>query len=310
MKRYSPSLAFGTLSPKKNLGERVGVRGHLLRDSTKIIAVLKRRPANWKYTLVVLALAFSSTGAGAHDFWIEPDNFRPQAGEPVAMHLYVGQDFKGNSLPYLPDWIERYVFIGPDSKETPVSAIVGDDPAGKIPVADPGLYVIGYRSTRFTVDLTLEKFEAYLMQEGLERILPLYRERSAGKTSVHETFSRCAKALISAGTPARPVSDRALGMRLELIAERNPYLPLERDELPVRLFYENKPLAGALIIASNKADATNKLKVRSDRNGRAVLTLTRPGVWLVTAVHIIVPPPDVKTDWESFWASLSFELPP
>lgn len=282
-----------------------------MESKNKMMPGHNLRAVKLVYALVFLAGALSSTIAAAHDFWIEPDNFRPQTGGRVAMRLYVGQNFKGNSLPYLPDWIERYVFLGPDAKETPVSAIVGDDPAGQFPTNDPGLYIVGYRSTRFTVDLTLEKFEVYLVQEGLERILPLHRTRTAGKTNIHEAFSRCAKTLVTAGTPsARPGADKVLGFRLELIAERNPYLPLTRNEFPVRLIYENKPLAGALVVAFNKHDATKKLKVRSDRNGRALLKLDRPGVWLVTAVHIIVPPPEVKADWESFWASLSFELPP
>ena len=253
---------------------------------------------------------FCWRGAGAHDFWIEPDSFRPATGASIAMRLFVGQDFKGNPLPYLPDWIERYVYLDPGGKETPVPAIVGDDPAGKFPVKEPGLYVVGYRSARFTVNLTEEKFQYYVAEEGLERVLPLHRTRRYAKTGIHEAFSRCAKALVEAGAPARPGSDRALGMRLELIAERNPYLPLPRDELPVRLLYENKPLPGALVIAFNKRDVARKVKVRSDRDGRAVLKIDRPGIWLVKAVHIIVPPPEVKADWESFWASLVFQRPP
>jgi len=32
-------------------------------------------------------------------------------------------------------------------------------------------------------------------------------------------------------------------------------------------------------------------------------------VWLVKAVHMIPLPKDGDADWESFWASLTFELP-
>ena len=33
------------------------------------------------------------------------------------------------------------------------------------------------------------------------------------------------------------------------------------------------------------------------------------GVWLVKAVHMVPLPKGQDADWESFWASLTFELP-
>jgi len=46
----------------------------------------------------------------------------------------------------------------------------------------------------------------------------------------------------------------------------------------------------------------------SDSQGRVTLRLPRGGVWLATAVHLL-PAPDRGAEWESLWASLSFELP-
>jgi hypothetical protein len=40
------------------------------------------------------------------------------------------------------------------------------------------------------------------------------------------------------------------------------------------------------------------------------LPLSEAGIWLIKAVHMIEMPPDNKVaQWESFWASLTFELP-
>ena len=82
------------------------------------------------------------------------------------------------------------------------------------------------------------------------------------------------------------------------------------------------------------------LAARTDAEGRAVFALPRPGTWLLTSVHMLpaapgthpdVPPSPTATDeaapaaplaraergaaalptadWESLWASLSFEVP-
>jgi uncharacterized GH25 family protein len=79
--------------------------------------------------------------------------------------------------------------------------------------------------------------------------------------------------------------------------------------LRLQLRYLGRPLENALVVAFNKADPLTKLKARTDAAGHATFKLARPGVWLVTSVHMIPQPWYVRADWESFWASLTFERP-
>ncbi|MGH8131031.1 MAG: hypothetical protein ACRES3_09295, partial [Steroidobacteraceae bacterium] len=51
------------------------------------------------------------------------------------------------------------------------------------------------------------------------------------------------------------------------------------------------------------------LRVRTDVDGRAGFRLRAAGMWRVAAVHMIDAPGNVAADWESLWASLTFELP-
>ena len=47
----------------------------------------------------------------------------------------------------------------------------------------------------------------------------------------------------------------------------------------------------------------------TDAAGRALITLDNAGTWLIKGVHIIeLPDTNEQADWESFWASLTFEL--
>ena len=93
------------------------------------------------------------------------------------------------------------------------------------------------------------------------------------------------------------------------MAENNPYALAGGGDLPVRLLYEGKPLAGALVMALQRGRPGAVASVRSDSKGRATLKLDRPGLWLIKAVHMIPAPADAGADWESFWASLTFTLP-
>src|SRR5262249_874301 len=150
----------------------------------------------------------------------------------------------------------------------------------------------------------------HLQKEGLEKISALRARRGQSAAGVKEVFSRCAKSLIAFGSGgADPGFDRVLGQRLQLVPETNPYALAGRGELPVPLRDEGKPLAGALVQALQRARAGAKVTARTDRRGRARLELDRPGLWLVKAVHEVPAPPDAAADWESFWASLTFEVP-
>jgi len=44
----------------------------------------------------------------AHDFWIQASDFRPPPGARVALSLHVGQDFGGEVLPRIDEWIVRF----------------------------------------------------------------------------------------------------------------------------------------------------------------------------------------------------------
>jgi hypothetical protein len=256
---------------------------------------------------VAVAIALGGTSLSAHDMWIEPATFSPTAGEIVPIKLRVGQDFLGDPLPRDPALINQFFVIDGEGRK-PVVGRDGSDPAGFIRVATPGLLIVGYRSNPSAVDLTAEKFNQYLKEEGLDAIAAV-RARRGQTGGARDLFSRCAKTLVSSGTPREGQGDRPLGFTLELVAERNPVVMTASDDLPVRLTYENRPLPGTLVVAINRAHPGEKLSARTDKDGRAHFRLTRGGMWLIKAVHMIEAPVGAGADWVSYWASLTFDMP-
>ncbi len=80
--------------------------------------------------------------------------------------------------------------------------------------------------------------------------------------TARELFVRCAKTLLVSGTSGATEMDVPLGLALELVAERNPYLATAGDRLPFRLTYEGKPRANALVIAINERQPAKRLSAR------------------------------------------------
>lgn len=268
------------------------------------------RLTNRSLPAVVLACASlcPATRALAHDFWIEPAAFRPAAGTSLPVTLRVGEDFNGTSQPFVPDWFVDFSVSSAAGRER-VRGFVGDDPAATLALKAPGLRLIGYHSTRAFVDLDAERFNKYLQAEGLDRVGELRRQRGQEQANGREYYSRCSKSLVNAGDGPGAGFDRVLGYPLELVPRANPYTLAPGKELPLVLHYQGKPLAGVLVIAFTADQPARRFQARTGPDGRVTLPLDRAGRWLVKAVHMIeVPDSDPAADWESFWASLTFEV--
>jgi uncharacterized GH25 family protein len=256
---------------------------------------------------MLAVIALSGAPVFAHDMWIAPTTFSPEVGQTVGVRLRVGQDLLGDPLPRDPALVNQFV-VEDAAGRKPIYGRDGADPAGLLRVAMPGLLVIGYRSNPSAVELPADKFNQYLKEEGLEAIAALRARRNETAATAHELFSRCAKSLVLSESPSEAQGDRPLGFALELVAERNPYALRAGEDLPVRLRYENRPLAGALVVAMNRLNPSEKLAARTDNAGRVRFRLRPGGMWLIKAVHMVPAPAGVGAQWVSFWASLTFEM--
>jgi len=267
-----------------------------------------RSSKHGRLALLVVAVALlSGATLAAHDMWIDPTTFAPESGQIVGVRLRVGQDLLGDPLPRDPALINQLV-VEDGSGRKPLVGRNGADPAGFLRVASPGLLVVGYMSNPSDVELTAEKFNQYLKEEGLDAVAALRARRNETGAKAREMFTRCAKSLVSSGPAKVADGDRALGFTLELVAERNPYAIRAGQDLPVRLTYQNRPLAGALVVAMNRRNPSEKLSARTDGDGRVRFRLPAGGMWLIKAVHMVPAPAGAHAEWASFWASLTFEL--
>src|SRR4051812_11471398 len=255
---------------------------------------------------IAIFVASIAVGASAHDFWIEPSTFHPAVGDRVAAALRVGQKLAGDPLPNIPPLIDRFIVRGA-SAERPVVGRAGADPAGIAFIAEGGLHWIGYQSNSYPVALEGPKFEDYLRDEGLERIIDARKKNGQSAAPGRERFYRCAKALLD--TPGAANFDVPLGFTLELVPRKNPYAIKNAGDLPLALKFHGKPIANVLVVAMSKADPANAVRARTDAKGRVTLPLAHAGFWLIKAVHMEAAPADAGVDWESWWASITFELP-
>ncbi len=265
-----------------------------------------------KRSAVILSalLALVALPSFAHDFWIEPSTFHPAVGDRVTASLRVGQKLTGDPLPRIPELIDKFLVRGEGGVERPVVGRTGSDPAGIALIAEPGLHWLAYQSNPYPVALEAGKFEDYLRDEGLESIIAERKKKAQSAAPGRERFFRCAKALLDTSPPAGhpALLEAPLGFTLEIVLRKNPYMLAAGGALPVTVLLRGKPVANILVVAMNKNDPSNTVRVRTDAKGRASLTLPRGGFWLIKAVSMEPAPADAGVDWQSWWASVTFEL--
>lgn len=270
---------------------------------TSTTRVVERRRLTW-----VLALLLAGS-AQAHDFWIEPASYTPAPGARLALRLKVGERFQGEPYVRNPAHIVGFVMVDANGF-THVGGRPGSDPAGRIQGMRAGGVVIAYRSNPTFVELLAPLFEKYLLSEGFTRASAA--RAASGQTGEpgRESFARNAKSLLQVGAAADGTHTRALGLAFELVPETSPYRLAPGEHLGLQVLFRDAPLAGARVVAVPRGDPSHEVSAITGDSGRVSLLLDRAGAWLVRSVHLFPAPPGSAADWESEWASLTFELPP
>jgi len=262
-----------------------------------------------------LGLFALATSLAAHDFWLEPSSFRPAVDTRVDVQLVVGEHLVGELVARKEKRILSFVAFDPAGREEKVLGLDGKAPAGLWKARAPGLHVLGYQSVGTEIELEADKFERYLIEEGLETVVADRKARGESAAKGLELYARCAKTFVVAqplkGTASEPEIgwDRVLGYPLELVPTANPCTLAPGADLTLRLLHRGAPLANALVGFMPKQDPTQEVRTRTDAEGRVTFTPKQGGVHLVRVVHMTRAAPDAAHHWESQWASLTFEMP-
>lgn len=258
--------------------------------------------------LAPIALASVASIALAHEFWIDASSFRPKVGELVRLRTMVGDGFPGESRPRDPTKLERFELAGAGQTQ-PILGREGSEPAGIVRLNAPGTYVVGYRSRSTSLLLPGPKFEKYLAEKGLDDALAARRAAGTPDADGRERFSRCSKAILSVGDDAGSGFDHNFNFPFEIIPLVNPYTLHAGDEMPVLVLSDGKPAANFLVTAMSREKPAANVSARTDAEGHVSLKLDQPGVWLLNTVRMTpVHEAGVDCDWESLWASLTFDL--
>ena len=249
--------------------------------------------------------------ASAHDFWIQPETFSPAPGKPVQLRLLVGDALEVESeRVFEKKGTIRFVSVSAaGTSDLMASGMEGKKPFAQITFDRPGSWWVGLERERKTIRLDADKFNDYLAEEGLERILEQRRLLGEDRKPGRERYSRYVKCLVQAGGKSDETWKKLAGHRLEIEPLADPSSLRTGAVLKVRVLFEGKPLANVPLFALHReGEKVSRQKLTTAMDGTAELKLTHAGLWLVRLVHMRRCPDREEADWESFWSALTFAV--
>lgn len=261
--------------------------------------------------IAALSLLLASTPVIAHDFWIQPQRFQVAPGAPVALTFQVGHAAARERWGRLDRIVLLQDFWSGRRRDLRADVRTNGGPADVMTrFAAPGLHVVAMQSSHATSNLPAIRFNDYAKLEGLTPILAARQRAGTSGQVGRERYSRRAKALIRVGdqTSANQAqATRPVGLKLEIVPERNPYALGDSRLLPVRVMYNGRRLPGATVkLTRLESDAKPYAIAVTDRNGRASFRVPPVGSWLVNVLWSEPVRGDPNVEFDTTFSSLTF----
>ncbi len=254
--------------------------------------------------------------AMAHDFWLQPTTFNLAPGQATAMIVEVGHGRDRQKSLIEANRVTRFDAFGADGRKDirPWLNLGDANRDTQLKFDRPGLQLLSFETNGTYSDLPDIRYNDYIKFEGLTPAIAqrerLHQTTADGK----EVYSRRAKALIQVGAYSKAddaVATHMVGLSLEIVPEVNPYAPGFKGALPVRIYFDGKPLPGATVMMNNlDFDDRPTQIVLSDANGRATLNFPHLGLWQANVVWTRPIQGDAKADFETTFSSLTFGYAP
>lgn len=214
----------------------------------------------------------------------------------------------GTTHPPESAWSDSAVFHwSPDSVDTAVL---------RFETGAPGTYLIGVSTAARVITLSAEEFNEYLVHDGL--LDTIEERRAAGTTDngATERYSKHVKAVVQVGGARSGEWATEVGYPAEFIPLQNPYELSRGDQLRVRFLRAGEPVANQLVYASYEGyhshDAAGEhveaVTTRTNADGVATIPLNGTGRWYVRTIHMAETTTEPDVDYESNWATLTFEV--
>lgn len=228
----------------------------------------------------------------------------------MQVHLMVGEPFHFEFERELQDYMTPHFMLYSQTDSTNLLTLMKDSasPVLKTVVNFSGLGLVEMQRNASTIEEKPGAFQKYLAEEKITGIE--FDSVKWKKPVVNERYSRCIKSLVTSGKPgSENLFSKVTGQKLELVLLTNPYALSPGQHIAVKLLWEGKPIAGMWITASiqKTGGAISTVTAMTDKKGLASFESNPDAIYYLNAVHMMKLKEGSAMDYESVWASYSFQ---
>jgi len=263
-----------------------------------------------RFFISVAVAVIIGRAAVAHDLYLMPERFRISVGETVAVALHNGDAFPESEASVAVGRL-RDTVVRTREKTGPILnlRVEGNRTLGSFVVPGSGAVLLTARTVPNLIELEPDQASKYLAEEGLVEALEWRAEHGESSRPSRERYSKYIKSLLLAGAP-NEFYGTVTGLLIEIIPEKDPFRLNPGDSLPVRVLFRGVPAANLQLEAAwaGATDKAVRVVGRTDAGGHVSVPLSKAGKWRLHTVKMERCAEPKAADWESFWASLTFEI--
>lgn len=260
-----------------------------------------------KHLLILLFLTCTIGPAFSQaDYFLLPENFFPQKGDNLTLHLLSGNTFsKGEEQQFdAKNTLKALLFDG--GKPTDLSGTFKQTNASVLTskLSNSGLTLLTVVEQQIT-DINRKKYVNYLTDNGLDKIADGLKQF---QQSFRQKTTCVAKTLVAVDKNSGSVQEKPLKEDYELVLKQNPYKGNYGDDVTAVLLFKGQPIKGekvTLIVRTPKGTEFPQL-LATDETGSVFIKLSREGTYMLQSIHIEQSKDQQTADFEAWQTSFTF----
>jgi hypothetical protein len=264
-------------------------------------------------TFVAVLLAVTAGVLSAHDLFLRPTRFFVPENSEVQIHVLNGTFSKSEGA-VTRDRLRALDVITPAGVaplDTSAWVPAGDTTVLTVRTGGAGTYVVGASLRPRELRLEAKDFNKYLATDGVPDVLEARRRSGELDRPARERYHKHVKAVLQVGSQRSSGFDRALGYPAELVPLDNPYALRTGASLRVRALVDGRPVVNQYVVTGGRRAGGARIAqrgIRTDADGVARVPLRSAGIWYVKFIHMERAMADTTIDYESKWATLTFQV--
>lgn len=268
--------------------------------------------------LFILCFLFIVIISIAHEFWLQPNKFYLSKNNLLSIRFLVGENFTGENWKGNRSKVQQLIHFLPDNKQIDISDQLSESIEGdslQLQLQQDGTHVIAFNSTNSFINLEAEKFNAYLLEDGLEQALDFRKTNGEDKQNGREYYQRCAKAIVQVGNEYTNNYNMKTNLNVDIVPDRNPCEPrwdsynnknLYNNRF--RVFFKGKAIKNLMVKHWYKTKDGKPVQNSYTTNNRGWIFIEQqPGINMISCIYMERNSVDTIAQWQSYWGSLTFE---